>query len=141
MSMNIRYKMRPRCNPQNDYLEINSDLKYNQYGEAVVGNVFNTDGTIKIEIYLSDYLINKTNHRFMYFLCLADLFAVYARGKDEFIRALKWGRAGVKNLPPSFNTNLAIREYNNRIRYRNQMNKKINHQDIFIWYYRIRMKY
>ena len=23
----------------------------------------------------------------------------------------------------------------------NQMNKKINHQDIFIWYYRIRMKY
>lgn len=74
-------------------------------------------------------------------MCLADLFAVYARGKDEFIKALKWGRAGVKNLPPSFNTDLAIREYNNRIRYRNQMNKKINHQDIFIWYYRIRMKY
>ena len=74
--MNIRYKMRPRCNPQNDYLEINSDLKYNQYGEAVVGNVFNTDGTIKVEIYLSDYLINKTNHRFMYF-CVQQIYLLY----------------------------------------------------------------
>lgn len=184
--MKIRYSMRPKCNPIDDYMVFEEPI-YNQYGEAVVANVFNKDGSIKVEVFLSDYLIQNSNHRFMYFsadekhyltesyvvisswfyeqLCqneflwslvwheighfhsipytldttekdvpeqryeaikkgevmldeqIADLFAVWAAGKENMIKALKWSRRSFNDtfIWDEERKQLGLLEYYNRI--------------------------
>ena len=191
--MNIRYSMRPRCNPENYYLLLKEPI-FDENNEAIVGNFYNADGSINVELYLSDYLISQSQHRFMYLECvhkyyltqsyivisqafydelkvndylfalvwheighfhsvpfildenkgaipeqrknavlngevmieekIADLFAVYSCGKDNMIRALKWAREGRKKAN-YINTEYAIREYNNRIRFIKEINESV----------------
>lgn len=49
---------------------------------------------------------------------VADLFAAYSVGKEDTIKALRWLREDrKKSMPFDINTELATKEFNNRIRY------------------------
>lgn len=194
--MKIRYSMLPRCNPEDDYMVMVEQLVYNQNGEAVVANVYNKDGSIKVEVFLSDYLIKNSNHRFMYFsvdekhyltesyivisswfyeqLCqneylwslvwheighfhslpytldtaekqvseqrsdaikrgevmldeqIADLFAVWAVGKENMLKGLKWARKGLNDtfIYDEERKDLGLREYYNRIQLVKQLDEE-----------------
>lgn len=64
--MDLRFKMLPKCNPQEDYLELNQ-LECNSNGEGIVGTFYNKDNSIKINIFLSDYALDQTRHKNIYF--------------------------------------------------------------------------
>lgn len=200
--MNVRYSMLPKSNPANDYYVFCDEQI--DYEARLIGKVLNQDGSMYVEVWVSDEVISQTRHRNMFFEVnekhyltgcrivmssrfaqlieeapflhaiiwheighfhtlpymlndskvevpeirknavlagkvmpeeqVADLFAAYANGKEDMIKALRWLREDRKKLMPfDPSTELASKEFNNRIR----LLKEIDEDKMLEKYYEV----